>query len=183
LARRHKRRRMYSYMDHHLRAHRRPRSRRRGRFLQELYGPKQPLRSSVPSALLALCFARVLQSIPVELSRYCDTDENWPIEDEFGAFNKMLVDAVRPAVDMRLSNPVRSIDWSGKAVTVEMPRGNLSAKAALVTRPRSLADGRLKFLPLLPDWKRDAIAKLPTAMSRRLPSSSPAPPLSAARVI
>jgi monoamine oxidase len=103
------------------------------------------------------------------LSRYNDTGENWPVEDGLGALVKALAEEVRRAVEIRLSCPVKSIDWGSGEVMVGTLDGMLFAKAVLVTVSTAvLAGDRLKFFPLLPDWKLEAIARLPLGFAEKI---------------
>jgi len=103
------------------------------------------------------------------LARFNDTGENWPIEDGYGALIKALADEVKRAVEIRLSCPVKSIDWGSDAVMVGTLDGMLFAKAALITVSTAvLAGERLKFFPLLPDWKREAIQKTPLGFAEKI---------------
>lgn len=105
----------------------------------------------------------------LNLARYRDTGENWPVEDGLGALVKALAEEVRRAVEIRLSCPVKSIDWGDAAVMVGTLDGMLFAKAVLVTVSTAvLAGERLKFFPLLPDWKHEAIARLPLGFAEKV---------------
>ncbi len=105
----------------------------------------------------------------LNLARYKDTGENWPVEDGLGALVKSLAEEVRRAVEIRLSCPVKSIDWGDEAVMVGTLDGMLFAKAVLVTVSTAvLAGERLKFFPLLPDWKHEAIAQLPLGYAEKV---------------
>jgi monoamine oxidase len=103
------------------------------------------------------------------LARYADTGENWPVEDGLGALVKALAEEVKRSIEIRLSCPVKSIDWGSQDVMVGTLDGMLFAKAALVTVSTAvLAGERLKFFPLLPDWKHEAIAKLPLGYAEKI---------------
>jgi monoamine oxidase len=103
------------------------------------------------------------------LARYKDTGENWPVEDGLGALVKTLAEEVKRSVEIRLSCPVKSIDWGSEAIMVGTLDGMLFAKAVLVTVSTAvLAGERLKFFPLLPDWKHEAIAKLPLGFAEKI---------------
>ncbi|WP_395021426.1 flavin monoamine oxidase family protein [Dongia sp.] len=105
----------------------------------------------------------------LNLARYRDTGENWPVEDGLGALVKSLAEEVRRAIEIRLSCPVKSIDWGSDAVMVGTLDGMLFAKAVLVTVSTAvLAGERLKFFPLLPDWKHEAIAQLPLGFAEKI---------------
>src|SRR5262249_55543001 len=49
-----------------------------------------------------------------DTSRYAQTDENWPVEDGLGALIQRLSQEVEREVEIRLSCPVKSIDWGGE---------------------------------------------------------------------
>ncbi|MGH1590990.1 flavin monoamine oxidase family protein [Methylobacterium phyllosphaerae] len=59
---------------------------------------------------------------------------------------------------VRLGCPVQAIDWSGREVRIETPRGRLAAAAVIVTVPVGvLRAGTLTFTPALPDPTRTAL--------------------------
>jgi len=93
-----------------------------------------------------------------DLARYRDTGEDWPVEDGYGA----LVAAHGRTVPMNLSTPALRLDWSGKGVAVETPRGTLRARAAVVTVSTGvLAAGAIRFRPDLPLRIMEAIHGCP----------------------
>jgi monoamine oxidase len=72
-------------------------------------------------------------------------------------------------VEIRLSCPVKSIDWGSDGVMVGTLDGMLFSKAVLVTVSTAvLAGERLKFFPLLPDWKQQAIAAAPMGFAEKV---------------
>jgi monoamine oxidase len=105
----------------------------------------------------------------LDTSRYVQTDENWPVEDGLGALIQRLSQEVEREIEIRLSCPVKSIDWGGDTVMVGTLDGVMFAKSVLVTVSTAvLAGDRLKFFPLLPDWKRDAIANVPMGFAEKV---------------
>jgi monoamine oxidase len=103
------------------------------------------------------------------VARFNDTGEDWPVEDGMGALVKALADEVKRQVEIRLSCPVKSVDWGGDQVMVGTLDGMLFADACLVTVSTAvLAGERVKFFPLLPDWKQEAIAKLPLGHAEKV---------------
>jgi monoamine oxidase len=103
------------------------------------------------------------------VSRFNDTSEDWPVEDGMGAMIKALSEEVRRQVEIRLSCPVKSIDWGDNQVMVGTLDGMLFADTCLITVSTAvLAGERVKFFPLLPDWKLDAIAKVPMGYAEKI---------------
>jgi monoamine oxidase len=104
-----------------------------------------------------------------DISRDGNTGENWPVESGMGALIATLANEVDRAIEIRLSCPVKSIDWGSDAVMVGTLDGMLFAKACLVTVSTAVLSGeRLKFFPLLPDWKQEAIARLPLGFAEKV---------------
>jgi monoamine oxidase len=66
-------------------------------------------------------------------------------------------------VPVELATPARGIRWHRRGVRIATPRGELAAKAALVTVSTNvLASGRIPFDPPLPAARSDALAAIPT---------------------
>jgi len=104
-----------------------------------------------------------------DISRDGNTGVNWPVASGMGALIAALANQVERAVEIRLSCPVKSIDWGSDGVMVGALDGMLFAKACLVTVSTAvLAGERLKFFPLLPDWKQQAIAQLPMGFAEKV---------------
>jgi monoamine oxidase len=92
-----------------------------------------------------------------DTSRFRFTEEDWPVEDGFGA----LIAADGADIEVNLDCPVKSIDWHEKEVMVGTARGMIFCRAVLVTVSVAVLQAeRIKFFPLLPDWKLDSIAKI-----------------------
>lgn len=84
---------------------------------------------------------------------YRDTNENWPVENGYGA----LVARHAQGVPVSLNTPVTRIDWSGPGVKVETANGTISARTAIVTvSTKIIQDSVIDFFPALPDWKLEA---------------------------
>jgi monoamine oxidase len=104
-----------------------------------------------------------------DISRDGNTGVNWPVASGMGALIAALANQVQRAVEIRLSCPVKSIDWGSDGVMVGTLDGMLFAKACLVTVSTAvLSSERLKFFPLLPDWKQQAIAQLPLGFAEKV---------------
>lgn len=69
-------------------------------------------------------------------------------------------------LDIRLNTPVTRISWDGGGVTVETPRGTLTARSAIVTVSTGvLAVGAITFDPPLPADTLAAIHALPLGLA------------------
>jgi len=65
-------------------------------------------------------------------------------------------------VAVQLSTPVDRIAWGANQVSVSTARGTLNARVVIVTVSTGVLDGQaIRFTPELPDWKREAIARVP----------------------
>ena len=94
----------------------------------------------------------------LDVARYRDTDEDWPVIDGYGA----LVARVAGPLPIALSTPVETIDWTQDGVRVTTSNGTLAAAMAIVTVSTGvLADGLIAFDPPLPIWKQEAFAAAP----------------------
>ncbi len=101
----------------------------------------------------------------VDLENYLDTEENWPLKQGYGA----LVARHAAGVPVALNSQVSAIDWSGKALRLTTPRGEVRAKKVIVTVSTGiLAGGHIRFDPALPDWKQEAVAGLPLGNHNRI---------------
>ncbi len=71
---------------------------------------------------------------------------------------------------IKLGTTVTTIDWSDKDVRVETSRGTLAAKACLVTVSTGVLNAnKIRFVPDLPDWKRQAAADIPMGLLVKVP--------------
>src|SRR5499427_6798691 len=96
--------------------------------------------------------------------RYRDTGVNWRITEGYGS----LMAALGAGLDIALDCPVSLIDHAGSRLRIETPRGNVPARAVIVTVPTDvLCVGALRFRPALPD-KIEAAAALPLGLADKL---------------
>jgi monoamine oxidase len=96
--------------------------------------------------------------------RYRDTGVNWRIVEGYGA----LMAALAAGLDITFECRASLIDHSARRVRVETPRGDLRARAVIVTVPTDvLCAGDLRFHPALPD-KIAAAAVLPLGLADKL---------------
>lgn len=96
--------------------------------------------------------------------RYRDTHVNWRVTAGYGT----LVEAHAAGLDIVRDTPVTRIDHSAARLRLETPRGDLTARAAIVTVPSDvIAAEALAFFPALPD-KVTAAAALPLGLADKL---------------
>jgi len=94
----------------------------------------------------------------LDLTRYEDTDENWPVRDGYGA----LLEQHASSLDITLNTTVQGIDWSGGRVKVTTNRGQIDAEQVIVTVSTGVLGGHdINFNPVLPLPTQEAIASLP----------------------
>jgi monoamine oxidase len=99
-----------------------------------------------------------------DFGNYHDTGVNWRILEGYGH----LMAAMAAGIDVVLDCPVSLIDHSGARVRIATPRGDLHARAAVVTVPTGvLCAGGLQFAPALPA-KLEAVAVLPLGLADKL---------------
>lgn len=129
-------------------------------------------------ARLASHWMRLLSSLDPEeistldLSRYADTGENWPVLDGYGA----LVAKAGRDVPVRTGVAVTQLDWSGRGVHAETSAGPIEAKAAIVTAStKVLAEGGIRFVPDLPDDVAEALAACPVGYAEKVAISFDCP--------
>ncbi len=80
-----------------------------------------------------------------------------------------LVAAWGADVEVTLNARAERIDWSGPGVSVETPKGTVTACRALCTVSTGLlASGDLGFSPPLPDWKQEAVHGLPMGTENKM---------------
>ncbi len=100
-----------------------------------------------------------------DTSRFAHTDENWPVDDGFGSLFQRLAEGH----EIRTHCPAKSVDWGSDQIMVGTPQGMLFARAVIVTVSTAvLAAERVKFFPLLPDWKQAAIAQVPLGFAEKI---------------
>ena len=72
-------------------------------------------------------------------------------------------------VPVQLGTPVERIIWGGQRVSVTTARGTLSARVAIVTVSTGVLGGRtIRFAPDLPDWKQEAIERVPMGLLNKV---------------
>jgi len=100
----------------------------------------------------------------LDLSRYHDTGENFPVEEGYGA----LVAANAADIPVWLNHAVERVVVDGDAVTLSGGWGTVRARAALLTASTNvLATGRIAFEPVLPERTMTALAHCPTGAAEK----------------
>ena len=80
-----------------------------------------------------------------------------------------VLGTIAQGLDIRFDTPVTAIDWNTDGVEVATPRGNLTARAAIVTLPLAvLKANAVRFNPPLPQAKQRAIDTLAMAPAMKL---------------
>lgn len=101
----------------------------------------------------------------LDAAGYRDTDENWPVEDGYGA----LIARLASDVPVEVATPVSRIEWSRRAVRLRTAAGTIEAGAVIITVSTDvLASGRIVFDPPLPDWKVEAAAATPLGRANKV---------------
>ena len=115
---------------------------------------------------LSLATSRDVDQVSaVDLVAYHDTEENWPLKQGYGA----LVARWAADVPVTLNAPVRRIALTANRVKVETSKGTVTGRRVLIcVSTNVLASGAIAFDPVLPVWKRDAIAALPLGVHNRI---------------
>jgi monoamine oxidase len=112
-------------------------------------------------------FAQDMDEISAaDLMAAADLDPNFLVREGFGA----IVAQWARDVPVELETPVKRLRWDGPGVIAETPRGELGAKAAIVTVSTGvLAFGGLRFAPDLPEAYDEAIQNLPMGLLTKIP--------------
>jgi monoamine oxidase len=80
--------------------------------------------------------------------RYRDTGINWRVVEGYGT----LIASVANGLDVSFACPAETIDHGGRRIRIATPRGDIEARAVIVTVPTEvLAAGIPRFAPELPD--------------------------------
>ena len=99
-----------------------------------------------------------------EYARYHDSELNRRVRQGYGA----LIEAYAAPLDIRTGCPVTLIDHSGARLCIVTPRGEISARAAVIAAPPGvLANETLRFAPALPQ-KLDAAHALPLGVADKV---------------
>lgn len=115
----------------------------------------------------ALNGARFAEVSILDYDAYRDTEVNWRVVEGYGRFVAQLANRIPPDV-LALGCPVQAIDRSGRMLRLSTGRGELEARAVIVTVPPCLlAAGALRISPPAPDVL-DAAAGVPLGLAAKL---------------
>jgi monoamine oxidase len=107
------------------------------------------------AATFALISGRPLGEVSTQDFPSEEFGDNYFVQGGYGA----LLARLAAGLPIALGNPVRSIDWSGPAIAIETERGQVRARAAILTVPVPvLQAGAIRFRPALPHRIQDAVA-------------------------
>jgi monoamine oxidase len=95
--------------------------------------------------------------------RYRDTGVNCRVVEGYGT----LIAATGAGLDVALDCPAQVIDHGGRLIRIETPRGELHARAVIVTVPTHVLAGLPRFVPELPA-KIAAAEALPLGLADKL---------------
>ena len=98
-----------------------------------------------------------------DLASYQEDNANWRVVGGLGT----TIEAYGVNLPVELQCPVHRIDHSGKRLTIETAKGNITADRAIVTLPTPLLAQPGLFAPALPD-KAAAAAGLPLGLADKL---------------
>ncbi len=93
----------------------------------------------------------------LDLARSADREVNAFCREGVGTLLAKLADGL----PIQLSRPVKTVDWGGRWIEVQFPRGDLRARAVIITPSTAvLAAGKIRFDPELPRRYVEAIGGL-----------------------
>ena len=105
----------------------------------------------------------------LDFAAYSDTSENYPVEKGYGALVQAVARRAAPDLAILTGCPVARLDWSGREVALETPRGRLTARRVIVAVPTTvIARGGLAFAPALPAELAEAFAALPLGAAEKV---------------
>jgi monoamine oxidase len=95
-----------------------------------------------------------------------ELEPNYLVREGLGT----IVHRFGDGVPVSLQTPVRRIRYGGPGVVLETDKGEVRARATIVTVSTGvLRAGTIAFDPILPDWKETAIADVPMGMLAKIP--------------
>ncbi len=102
-----------------------------------------------------------------DYAKTADLDPNYLVREGFGT----LVVKTGASIPAKLSTPARVVRYGvGKGVRIETDSGTIDAFSAIITVSTGvLADSLLRFDPELPDWKEEAIRRVPMGLLAKIP--------------
>ena len=100
----------------------------------------------------------------MDWARYRDTGQNWTVESGYGA----LIASRAIGINILRETPATMIETlPGGAQRIQTPAGRLTAETVVITASTAAME-RIRFEPALPDWKRDALERLPLGRANKV---------------
>lgn len=143
------------------------------RALPKDLGPWQP---TIEFTLGPYAFGKELSAVSaLDLARAAERESAAFCRQGYGG----LLARIAADLSAQTSAPVSMISWShGSGVIIETPRGDLSARTAIVTVSTNvLASGKIEFVPPLPKRQLDAASKLSLGSLNHIALEMPDNPL------
>jgi monoamine oxidase len=117
-----------------------------------------------------------------DLNEVSAVDFSTSDERDIDAFCKIgygsLLSKLANDVQVQLATPARRVEWTGRGVEIDTPKGVVRARAAIVTASTGvLGAGKIKFIPDLPKRQQDAIGKLSLGSYEHIALDLPGNPL------
>ena len=133
------------------------------------YAPAWSVRGVLVTATYAgpMDYAQDTDEVSIaDVTGSADLDPNFLVKEGFGA----VVAHWGAAIPVELSTPVSTLRWGGSGVVAETSRGDIAARAAVVTVSTGvMAFGALRFAPDLPEACSRAIHDLPMGLLTKIP--------------
>jgi monoamine oxidase len=127
----------------------------------DLLDPASPFNGALNAFSAAYNGAEFDQVSVHDYAAYEDTGVNWRVTEGYGAVIASLADGLAVVFE----TPVEVIDHASAAIRLSTPRGDISARAVILTIPTDvLAGGGVRFLPAIPS-KVEAAAGLPLGLA------------------
>ncbi len=100
------------------------------------------------------------------LSEQADLDPNYLVKEGYGALVRTLADGL----PISTATPVTRIRYDGPGVVCETAKGDVKARACIITcSVGALASGRIRFDPVLPEWKEDSFHRIAMGLLAKIP--------------
>src|ERR1051325_5000332 len=133
-------------------------------LLSDCFEPGNPFNPMLGAVITYANGAEAEKITTREYALYHDTGQNQRVERGYGT----LIATYAAGLDVRLDCPVSLIDHAGKRLRIVTPRGELSARAAIVAVPPGvLANETLRLAPARPA-KLEAAHALPLGVADKI---------------
>ena len=135
--------------------------------VSELVTIKTPEEEVAATYIGPMDMAVDLSSLSIrDYAAQADLEPNYLVPAGYGNVVRRLGDGV----PVSLATPVKRIRYGGQGVALETDRGEVRARACIVTcSTGALASEFIRFDPPLPAWKQTAIAEVPMGLLAKIP--------------